>query len=81
MDAMTSINKPVRRVTGAPYPCRGGERRPVVVSIEPGDVLTFRFKGMRRVFSYPVWSAALAAIRCTVAAEKAERRARRRGEI
>lgn len=76
---MTSINKKVRRVTETPYPCKGGQRRQVIVGLEPGDVLTFRFKGMRRVFSYPVWSAALAAIQATVRAEKAERLAKRRG--
>lgn len=71
---MTETNKAVRRVTVASYPYRGGERRPVVVSIEPGDVLVFRFKGTRRTFSYPIYSAAIRAIDATVRAEKQARK-------
>lgn len=76
---MTDTNKSVRRVTVGTYPFRGGQRRSVVVTITPGDVLTFRFKGTRKSFDYPIYSAALLAIQATVRAEKLARREARAG--
>lgn len=78
---MTDTNKPVRRVTVASYQFRGGKRRPVVVSITPGDVLTFRFLGTRDSFTYPVYSVALLAMQAAGRAEVVARReARKNGQ-
>ena len=71
---MTDTNKPVRRVTASAYQYKGAKRRPVVVAITPGDVLTFRFLGTRQTFSYPVYSVALLAMQSAGRAQVAARR-------
>jgi hypothetical protein len=52
---MTSLNKPVRRKTRWSYSVLyAHDSRPIVVSLEPGDVVTFREAGRRQVWSLPV---------------------------
>ena len=72
---MTSIEKPVFRVTRGAYPVlHHSSRRQVVVGLECGDVLTFREKGRRRRFSVPIDSAFRWAIRCQVEADRRQKR-------
>jgi hypothetical protein len=71
----TPLAKPVRRRTLAPH--RRGRR--VVVSMVPGDVLTFRDERTRTEYSLPVGFAYDMAVKLHVAAKRAEKkRARRR---
>lgn len=52
---MTSLTKAVRRITRRPYPVLYvNEARPIVVSLEPGDVITFREAGRRQTWSLPI---------------------------
>jgi hypothetical protein len=74
---MTNTRKPVRRVTVAQYQFRGGQRRPLVVTVE-GETLAFRFLGTRQTYRYPVYSVALTAMQAAGAAERAARKAARK---
>jgi len=60
---MTSTDRPVRRVTRAPYRVLYAEARPVVVQIGPGDVLEFREWGRRQVWRLPIAEAFRLALR------------------
>ena len=71
---MTPINKPVRRRTVAPI-YRG---RRLVVSLVPGDVITFREERTRREYLLSISGAYVYAVRLTVAKEKAEKLAARK---
>jgi hypothetical protein len=72
---MTSLNKPVRRKTRWSYSVLyAHDSRPIVVSLEPGDVVTFREAGRRHVWSVPVDRMFRQAVR---EAALAEHRARR----
>ena len=52
---MTSLTKAVRRKTRRTYSVLYvSEARPIVVSLEPGDVITFRESGRRQVWSVPI---------------------------
>lgn len=52
---MTPLHKTVRRVTRHAYAVLyASEPRAIVVSLEPGDVITFREAGRRQVWSVPV---------------------------
>lgn len=52
---MTELTKPVRRKTRWPYAVLyAGEARAIVVSLEPGDVITFRESGRRQVWTLPL---------------------------
>lgn len=52
---MTSLTKPVRRKTRRSYAVLYvNDARPIVVSLEPGDVITFREAGRRHLWSVPV---------------------------
>jgi hypothetical protein len=78
---MTKITKPVRRETlGTVY--EQGKHRPVIVSIEPPNVIGFRLKGTRRTYRLTTDALYLNAVQAHVAAEKREqmkaRRANRR---
>ena len=52
---MTSLTKAVRRKTRRSYPVLYvNDARPIVVSLEPGDVITFREAGRRQTWSLPI---------------------------
>ena len=61
---MTSLTKAVRRKTRRTYSVLYvSEARPIVVSLEPGDVITFRESGRRQVWSIPIYRAFRLAVR------------------
>lgn len=68
---MTGLRKKVTRVTVSPDPWT---RRLIAVTLEPGDVLSFREKGRRRIYSAPIAKVFAAVVKWNVAAEAAERR-------
>jgi hypothetical protein len=75
---MTPLTKPVRRITRHPYTVLyTSEARPIVVSLEPGDVITFREAGRRQMWSLPIDRMFRQAVRESVHAERKERKARR----
>jgi hypothetical protein len=52
---MTSLKRPLRRKTAGNYAVLYvGDRRPIVVSLLPGDVIEFRELRRRQVFSVPI---------------------------
>lgn len=52
---MTSLTKAVRRKTRRAYAVLYvNDPRPIVVSLEPGDVITFREAGRRQAWSLPI---------------------------
>jgi hypothetical protein len=52
---VTKLTKPVRRKTRWPYAVLyAGCARPIVVSLEPGDVISFREAGRRQVWTLPI---------------------------
>lgn len=84
-----TIRKPLFRQTAANF---RHYRRPVVVGLEAGDVLTFRLKGTRRKYSAPIdklfgvvlaWEAfaAMNAKRSAKAANRKARQARRSSNL
>jgi hypothetical protein len=61
---MTSLTKVVRRKTRRTYSVLYvSEARPIVVSLEPGDVITFRESGRRQVWSVSIDRAFRLAVR------------------
>jgi len=75
---MTSLTKAVRRVTRHPYTVLyTGEARLIVVSLEPGDVITFREAGRRQTWSLPIDRMFRQAVREVALAQRRERKARR----
>jgi len=60
---MTSTDRPVTRVTRAPYRVLYPQARPVVVTIGPGDVLVFRERGRRQSWAMPIAEAFRLAVR------------------
>lgn len=76
----TKLRKPVHRETEAMVR-DGSKLRTVIVSLLPGDVISLRPKGTRRaelIAATTVWSYAL---RLRVAAQQAEKRAKRTGTV
>lgn len=52
---MTTLKKPVQRSTTGRYAVLyASDRRPIVVSLLPGDVIAFREYRRRQVFSLPL---------------------------
>ena len=52
---MTFLTKAVRRKTRSPYSVLyAGDLRPIIVSLEPGDIITFRESGRRQVWSVAI---------------------------
>jgi len=52
---VTELTKAVRRKTRRPYGVLyAGEPRPIIVSLEPGDVVCFREAGRRQVWTLPI---------------------------
>lgn len=65
---MTKLSRQVRREC-----CRTADRgRPIIVSLEPGDVLGFRAKGTRTTYRLPVHHCYLMAAAAAAEAAKAE---------
>ena len=61
---MTSLTKAVRRKTRRTYSVLYvSEARPIVVSLEPGDVITFRESGRRHIWSVSIDRAFRLAVR------------------
>ena len=74
---MTSLTKAVRRVTRHPYTVLyTGEARLIVVSLEPGDVITFREAGRRQTWSLPIDRMFRQAVRESAIARRREKKAR-----
>lgn len=75
---MTPLAKAVRRVTRRSYPVLYvNEARPIVVSLEPGDVITFRESGRRQTWSLPIDRMFRQAVREAAQAVRRERKTRR----
>ena len=51
---MTELTKAVRRKTRRAYVVLYAAARPIVVSLEPGDVIGFREAGRRQVWTLPI---------------------------
>lgn len=77
---MTKLNNPVRRETKNTYSVLYVKARPIVVGIEPGDILTFREKGRRAVFTVPVDTIFRMAVRAHAARIAAEKRAKKKNK-
>jgi hypothetical protein len=77
---MTSLTKAVRRKTRRTYSVLYvNEARPIVVSLEPGDVITFREAGRRQVWSLPIDRMFRQAVRETAQALRREKKTSKRG--
>lgn len=76
---MTTLSRPLFRVTRAAYPVLHHRKlRQIVVGLEPGDVLTFREKGRRSRWSLTIDDAFRIAIRAKVEADRRAKREQRR---
>jgi len=79
---MTSLTRAVRRKTRFPYAVLyAGKTRPIIVSLEPGDVITFREAGRRHVWSVPIDRIFRQAVREAAVAQRRERKSRRRSQL
>jgi hypothetical protein len=55
---MTTLTKPIRRELVLP-----GDTRPTIIGIDPETkMFTFRAKGCRRVYSYPILAVRIGAV-------------------
>lgn len=69
---MTVVKKPVKREThGGIF--EKGKRRPVIVSIEPPNLLGLRLKGTQRTYYITAEGAYMAALRAALIAQKKEK--------
>jgi hypothetical protein len=66
----TPLRKPVTRETVRAYDCARGRR--LVVTLEPGDVVTIREKGRRKGFSLSLEGVYYVAVEADVKARKRE---------
>ena len=74
---MTDIHTKTTRKTRGLYAVLERKARPVVVSFEPGDIITFKVYRGRIKFSLPIEAAFRVAVRVEVEARRnAKRRAR-----
>jgi len=55
-----------------------GKRRPVIVSIEPPNLLGFRLKGTRRIYYLSTEACFTTALKAALKAQAAEKKARRK---
>jgi hypothetical protein len=69
-----TVRKPIRRRAAQPH-----QRRPYVVTLEPGDVLSFRYLRTRQSYSISMAACFELAIKAYVAQLRAQREARRLG--
>jgi hypothetical protein len=74
----TRIRKTVKRVTLTPLANYGADRKLIVVSIQPGDVLGFRLLRSRREYLLSIGEAMRYAIRLEVNRKRAEKIAARK---
>jgi hypothetical protein len=74
------ITKPVRRITKGSYSVLYVSARPIVVGIEPGDIIAFREKGRRAVFTVPIDVIFRQAVRAHAARVSAEKRAKKKNK-
>lgn len=77
---MTKVKKPIYRETlvgtkGGIF--SAGKTRPVIVSIEPPNVLGFRLKGTRKTVYLTAEGCFLQALKLQLAAEKREKKGKR----
>lgn len=77
---MTSLKKPVRRVTARTYRILYSQPRAVVVTLAPGDVIQFREQGRRAVFALPIDRAFSYAVRLHAEAQASIKRAERKAK-
>lgn len=70
---MTDLNRPVKRRSRYQV----DDRRRVVVTLMPGDVIGFRLERTRRTWTTTLQACYQMAVRHTVAAERAAKRAGR----
>jgi len=76
---MTTLERTVRRKTRWTYAVLySGESRAIVVSLEPGDVISFRELGRRASWSLPIDRMFRQAVRESAQAVRREKRARQR---
>jgi hypothetical protein len=79
---MTPLVKVVRRITRRTYTILYvHEARAIVVSLEPGDVITFRESGRRQTWSLPIDRMFRQAVRETVALHRREKTKRKRSAV
>ena len=72
---MTSLTKAVHRKTRFPYAVLyAGKTRHIIVSLMPGDVITFREAGRRQVWSVPIDQVFRQAVRETARVSRQEKR-------
>jgi hypothetical protein len=75
---MTTLERPVRRKTRWTYAVLyTGESRAIVVSLEPGDVISFRELGRRASWSLPIDRLFRQAVRESAQAGRREKRTRK----
>jgi hypothetical protein len=75
---MTTLERPVRRKTRWTYAVLyTGESRAIVVSLEPGDVISFRELGRRASWSLPIDRLFRQAVRESAQAVRREKRTRK----
>lgn len=73
---MTLLNKKVRRETGAKLDLDSYSRgRPIIVALEPPNLITFSFKGQRKSYSTTIEALMQSVITAEVEANR-KRRAR-----
>lgn len=75
---MTSLEKPVSRVTRGAYSVLFARPQQIVATFLPGDLLEFRAKGGRHRWTLPIDTAFRSAVRIAEAARQKEKKARRR---
>ena len=76
---MTVLTKPVRRKSRQSYVVLyAGEARPIVVALEPGDIITFREAGRRHIWSLPIDRMFRQAVREAAQAGRTQRKRARR---
>lgn len=70
---MTKVKKPVYRETVEGGIFSRGKTRPVIVSIEPPNVVGFRLKGTRRTYYLTADAMFIQAVKAQLALDKKER--------
>ena len=72
---MTRLNKKVRRETFARLDLDKFSRgRPIIIELEPPDLISFRWKGLQKKYSAPVSKLMQITIQAHVDAERRERK-------
>jgi hypothetical protein len=77
----TQLNRKLSRETaGFLSVDRGSRGRPIIIEIEPPDLIAFRWKGTRRRYTANAARLMQWTIQATIDAERRERRAKRKRE-